>query len=297
VSGERRERAPEIEIPPEGAECSVHHERDAIVVCPACGAYACLECWHQAFVCCHECLLRTSAEEGAAVPWESSEGTALERFARTLGAALSPVQSAPSFGHADRRSAYSFFMLTFVPLALVYGVVPFTSEIVFGPAFGVHVRAGATTSALLLDALRGCAIGVLVAATQLVALAAPYISLVRAYAGRGNPDAAMRALGYRAFLIPAAAMLGSLVAWCSPEGLSEGGATALALLSVAPLVLLLSALRASARTASGVPPLMSLVVVLISMTVMFMAHAGALQLVAPLLPSAESLQQIVGQPG
>ncbi|MBZ0120391.1 MAG: hypothetical protein K8H88_25590, partial [Sandaracinaceae bacterium] len=78
-----------IESPPEGASCAEHPERPAAVICPRCGNYACLACWHMTVRRCHACLMRDPAAAAPPIPWET-QSNVFARFFGTLATAVRP---------------------------------------------------------------------------------------------------------------------------------------------------------------------------------------------------------------
>lgn len=290
----------EIELPPEGATCAEHPERGALAVCPRCGAYACLACWHQPIRRCHACLMRDPAAAAPPIAWEEPGRGLVSRLAGTMKSALRPISSAPAFARGDAAAPRSFVLLTFVPLALLGAIVPFTHTLLFGPTFQISTitpsgGVAPDAAAIALDVAQAAGIGLLLGVAQLVALAVPYASLSRAYANGGHPPAPVRAVLYRAFLLPLAEVLYYLVVWSAPESPPEALLVIAALLRVLPLALLFASLRAAARMASGTGPFASLAVTLVPFAAMLLVNAYATEAlrtiapvpVAPAAPAAE----------
>lgn len=272
---------PPLESPPEGAVCSEHPERPAVVICPRCGSYTCLTCWHSALTRCHACVARSP---GPNVPWEEPTQNIVARFANTLLDAFSPLVTAPTFRHDGVARAVVFFLLTFAPLAAVSGIVPFTAHVVFRGAFTVDVRVHG--AALWLDVARACALGLAFSLAQWAALTIPFVSLSRAFADRGHPDAPIRALLYRGWLIPLFAVVDSVIV----SYLAERTLFAQLVICI-PLVLLLSTMRATARMGSGAGPFSALVVIAVPFAVMLGASMYAQNAVLAVVPELRALQE------
>jgi len=250
---------PPIESPPEGSMCSEHSDRPALVICPRCGTYACLSCWHGPVRRCHACVVRNV---GPPVPWEDPSRSLIPRFFATLAEAGSPLVTAPSFRHPGTGRALVFFVLTFVPLALLSGIVPYTAHLFFGPSFSVEVRpADAMQDVLTLDVVRAMAVGLGVALVQWLALALPFASLSNAYADRGHPDAPLRAMLYRGWLLALFLLAYTVIPLGLPASASALGASLVLMLSIVPLLLLLSSMRATTRMGSGVGALAAFVTI------------------------------------
>ncbi|HJK94333.1 MAG TPA: hypothetical protein RMH85_24175 [Polyangiaceae bacterium LLY-WYZ-15_(1-7)] len=200
------------------------------------------------------------------VPWEG-EGFVLGRFFRTLGdGVLRPRVSAARFATgAGTGRAWLFALLTFVPLAALQGIIPFTHTLRFGDVFGV-VRTEDATITVGMDVARAMGIGLLVNGAMLIGLAASYASLARAY-GTPPPDAAtddvrdigMRAVLYRAWLVPMHTFSGlpaSLLVWAFPKDLDPGSPLVFLLLvaTAAPVLAHFVGLRHAAQRACGCSP-------------------------------------------
>jgi hypothetical protein len=241
-----------VESAPEGSQCAVHPDRDALVTCPRCGSYCCIACWHNAVRRCHECLLR---DPGIRVPWVDPERGPLSRFFGTLGDAFRPRSSAPGFARGSWRSGISFALLTYLPLAVVAGVIPYTHRLGFGPSWAVSFLGGAPTSTeLALDVLRAAGLGLLVTSLKLALLALPFLHLVRAYGEPVESGPAAQALLYRGWLLPMGALLLGTVVWGLPLEPTEGTLIFAQVVSLVPLLLLLSSMSSAARMAAGVGP-------------------------------------------
>lgn len=256
---------------PPGAACAEHPERPATFTCPRCGNYACLFCWHPVAERCDTCLKRDPAAASPALPWETLQGSGLQRFVRTLGSAFQPVHTAPAFARPGLRRPLSFFLLSALPLAALAGVIPNTKTLMFGTACSVVVQGHPSPGGIVLDVLTAMLIQVLLFTLDFAAIALPYTSLVRAYAAPDRRTAAVRVLLYRSWLAPFAALAYYLGVWILPGGDKPQEPTVLLPFLVLGQfilhMLILSAMRASARLASGIGAFLSFVVVAIPLTV------------------------------
>jgi hypothetical protein len=280
-----------VESAPEGSSCAVHPERAALVTCPRCGSYCCVACWHDAVKRCHECLLR---DPGVRVPWADAERGLAPRFFGTLADAFRPRASAPGFARGSWRAGVSFALLTFLPLALVAGIIPYTHRLGFGPSFSVSFLGGApSAAALALDVLQAAALGLFVTAVKIALLAAPFLHLVRAYGEPVESGPAAQVLLYRGWLLPLGTLLLGVVVWGLPLEPTEGTLVVTQVVSLLPLLLLLSAMSSTARMAAGVGPIAAVVVVLVPFVLMFLVEPLVHQLLAPWLPDPQSLRDAV----
>lgn len=283
-----RDEEPPIESPPEGATCAEHSERPALVVCPRCGSFACLSCWHGALKRCHACVVRQAVPP---VPWEDPSRGLIARFFGTLGDAGSPILTAPSFRGDGTGRALVFFLLTFVPLAALSGIVPYTAHLLFGPSFSIQMPGAPSEQVIALDVLRASGLGLAVAFGQWIALAVPFTSLSNAFAEKGHPDAPMRAMLYRGWLLAAF----FLAQWAVPLGLPASvgtvGALFAMLVSMVPFVLLLASMRATTRMGSGVGALTALLTIAVPFALMIGASYFLERGVRTVVPELGQLEE------
>jgi len=258
-----QEREPDHSAP-EGAVCAEHSERPAAFTCPRCGNYACIFCWHTLSHRCDACLKRDPAAAAPPLAWEAPKGSRVLRYFATLGSAFRPVQSAPAFARPDVGPALTFFLSSALPMAALAGVIPYTKTLMFGSSMAITVQGHPSTSDIAADVVRAMLIQLGLFTLEFAALALPFTSLVRAYAEEAKRPAALRALLYRSWLLPAFALLMFGVLWVLP-----GGATPKSPSPWYPLVgmiqltfyaLLVVSMRATARLACGITPLLSFVV-------------------------------------
>lgn len=277
---------PPLELPPEGATCREHPEIGAVVVCPRCTRPVCLSCWHDPIRRCHECLLEGPTAAGPTIPWEDDRRGLGARFALTLASAFSPSRSAPGLGRGGVGPALTFALLSFVPVSLASGIIPYTGTLLFEPFFAFRTIGTPSDLEIALDVGKAAMLGLVVWGAQAIVLGTAYASLVRAYLGKGNPSAAPRVVLYRAWLLPATMLwmhLGGLVT-SEPEL-----AASLELIGVVPLMLLVAAMIATARMGAGIGRMTSFVVVLIPVVVMLLAQAFLGRALEPLLPDSEAI--------
>lgn len=280
-----------IETPPEGATCAEHPDRDALVTCPRCGSFCCISCWHNAVRRCHACLVR---DPGPVVPWQDAERSLPARFFGTLSDAFRPARSAPTFVQASVRSSLSFALLTFLPLALLSGIIPYTHTLGFGLSFSVTTLRAPTSADIALDVARAAGIGLLVALGMLALLAVPYHSLSRAYGSKDRPPASLALMLYRGWLIPLGGVISSVLVWSLPGEPSTGVGVLLEVASMLPLLVLISSMLSTARMASGVGPIASLVVVLVPFVLMMTVAPMGMQALAPWLPDPAVIRETLG---
>jgi hypothetical protein len=275
-----------IDTPPEGASCGEHPERDALVTCPRCGSFCCLACWHNSVRRCHACLMK---DPGPPVPWEDRERGLPMRFLSTLADAFRPNRSAPAFARGDWRGALSFFALTFVPLAILSGIIPYTVTLQFGPAWGTRLLGRPSSAEIAIDVVRAGGVGLLVSIVMLVLLTVPYYSLSRAYGSRGHAPAPVSVMFYRAWLIPLSQVVRHVVIWSLPLSVvvPEPSMAVHYLLEAAAviwLILLFASMLSTARMASGVGPFASMAVVIVPFIVLSVGSMVAAEKLSPFLP-------------
>jgi hypothetical protein len=226
-------------------------------------------CWQPAVDRCDSCLRRDPSEAAPPLPWEQPERSFVARLFGTIATSWSPVRSAPAFGRNEIAPALVFFALTFLPLSLICGIIPFTKTMLFSAPFKVVLQGTPTPdqNAILLDVLRASGIGFVQTAAQWLVFSAPYVSLVRSYGDPRRRNVPLRTMLYRAFLMPAQQVIFMLLAWAMVnEGSTAPQAAFLMLLSLIPLVLLLSTMWAAARLGSGLGPFVSFLVVIVPVT-------------------------------
>lgn len=274
---------------PSSSRCHAHAERQAYVTCPKCQRHCCLQCWHQQLERCETCLRQDPAAAVAPLPWEDPRQPWLSRLVGTLRTAFSPVATAPAFARPVVFTALRFALLTALPLSLLAGIIPHTRTLLFVD-FTVVVQNGASPMAIALDVLRAMGLQLTLDLVHLAATWLPYVSLVKAYGGEGASPYAVRTLLYRAWLLPAYTLVIGLVIW--PLEMPDDGeqvqqvATLLLLLPQILPILFMLALGYSARLASGLSAMWSIVVVTIAVMISALVDEGAKALLM-MLPIAQ----------
>jgi hypothetical protein len=260
-----QDREPDYSAP-DGAVCAEHAERPAAFTCPRCGNYACLFCWHPLSQRCDACLKRDPAAAAPPIGWEVPSASIMQRYVSTLGGAFRPVRSAPAFAQQEIRPALRFFLLSALPFAALAGVIPHTKTMMFGGSLAITLQGKPTAAEIALDVVTAMAIQLGLFTIELAALALPYTSLIRAYADEPRRAAAWRVLLYRSWLVPSATLLLYLGLWILPVTDEKTPTPMLPVLLTVQLVfyaLLLVSMRATARLACGIGPMLSFTVTVV----------------------------------
>lgn len=273
--------------------CHLHPDRPALATCPVCGRGACIVCWHDVFDRCESCLRRDPTAVAPPVPWENpAGGGALRRMVDTLVTAVRPRITSPAFARAEVAPALRFALLTAVPLALLRGIIPYTHTLTFGPELAVIAQGDPSTVAVALDVLRAMGISLLVTGVGWCALALPYIHLAKAYGGPVARPATLRVMLYRAWLLPMSSqwatvpgLLLSFARWGLPADPSKVSLFIVGLADLLPLILLLFAMRSSARFAAGTGAVASFLVTVLPFVLLFVAQGLLAELLRPWLPA------------
>jgi hypothetical protein len=225
------------------------------------------------------------------IPWETQGVSWWSGLTGTLRQAFAPTANAPALAHGDVRSALSFALLTWLPLAALQGIIPYTHTLLFGER--TVALPGHTPSALVaLDVARAMALGVLLGAVQLAAMGLAFASLSRAYgaAGVATASTAWRTVLYRAFivlLLPTLMGGGLMPSDLTASAMLFSGfydPTVYTLIAVVGGVWLLTTLRTSARLAQGVGSGMSFLIPFIALAVGVLVRLLAETACAPLMP-------------
>lgn len=192
--------------------------------------------------------------EPGLTPWEDPDRGWLSRLFGTLGLAFRPLSSLTRISEGPVRPALIFALLTAPPLALAGGIIPFTRTLNFGPGMAV-TPTGQSSLSLPLDVLQAAGVGLLITTAQVLAFALPFASLVRAFAadaeqGLANAyQAAWRISLYRAWSLPAALLVGGLLAWVLP--VEQGPVVGVTLMFTARLLLVLQYSAATRLVGAG----------------------------------------------
>ncbi len=249
--------------------------------------------------------LEPTPEESGPVAWDG-DGNVFGRFAATLREAFSPLKKAGSFATDPALGrAVAFAIVTFVPLAFLQGIVPFTRTLQFGPMFAVGPLEGGPSITAELDIAIAGGISLLVMSALLVALLASFESLVGAFGSdvegaKASPRrSALRCVLYRAWLLPVMGQAGlaaegelwhpgllvDVLLWGLPESMGSAGAILLFVASVGVTVWFFLSLRHAAKASAGVGALTSIVVTVVPLTLMSVIHSLMLSLLSGWLPT------------
>lgn len=285
-----------IESAPEGSSCAEHPDRPALVTCPRCGSYCCIVCWQGALERCHECLLR---DPMPGVPWADEEKGFGARLFQTLGGALSPTSSAPTFMRGDWTRGLSFLALTGIPIGVLSGIIPFTHRLRFGPTWLVGTIGDPDGAELGLDAVQAVGMGLLLALVKLAFVAIPFMSLTRAYGVKMESEPARQVMLYRAWLLLLAGRTGLLygvVIWGMPAEPGSTMALLAEVISLTPLMILLWSMTSAARM-MRIGPVAAMLVVIVPFVLLIFGEMLVLEALAPWLPDSEAIRQAVQAAG
>ncbi len=207
------------------------------------------------------------------------------RLFKTFGTAFAPSRSAPGFSRGTVGPALGFAVLSFVPLALLAGIIPFTATLLFEPVLAFRLVGAPSDAEVAIDIARAAGLGLVIWGAQALVLGTAYASLVRAYLTKGYAPSAARAVLYRIWLLP---LTGALMDVGGLVGLSPDLASILGLI---PLVLLMSALIAVARMGAGVGRFSSFIVVMVPVIAMLLTQVFMVRALQPLLPDTEAINR------
>lgn len=211
------------------------------------------------------------------IAWEDRARSLFGRVLGTLGSAFEPVRSVPALCSPVVAPAWTFALLSAVPLMLASGFIPYTRTLLFGPAFAVKPMPGAAAIPLWLDATTALGLGGLASLITLLAWALPFHSLLRAFADPRVPAelshaVALRLVLYRAWLLPFGMFAFEIARWSLPAVDGPGSAAAGQAVTIylfaefafrlLPVVLMLMAAQATAMSL-GVSLLGALAVALV----------------------------------
>jgi hypothetical protein len=272
------------------------------MTCPECDRGACLFCWNEPFARCESCIQRDPARLAPPIPWEDPEGgPVLRRMIDTLVLAVRPIITAPSFARPAMGPAVRFALCTALPLALLRGVIPYTHTLRFGDTFGVATLGSPSTSLIVLDVMRAMGMSLLLVTAAWVALALPYVHLSRAYGTPLAGAAALRVLLYRAWLLAVGGLavgpngagyglLFGVAAWALPAEPANSVVLLVLLIDgVVPLLLLLFAMRATARFGAGTGAFASFALTVLPFVLLFAVGGALLSLMEPWMPQGPAV--------
>jgi hypothetical protein len=195
------------------------------------------------------------------MPWENAARSWLGRFWGTFGNALTPVRGVPALCSPVVLPAWTFALLSALPLMLASGVIPFTRTVTFGPSWQITPTGYTPGMPLWLDVLTAVGLGLSVSFVSQLAWALPFRSLLKAFVDARVPAElssaiAMRFVLYRAWLVPFGMLAFDLSMWALPASLSEGAEMqptqahflAFFVFKLAPPILVLLGAQATAAT-------------------------------------------------
>jgi hypothetical protein len=239
-------------------------------------------------------MLEDPAAAAPPIPFERRDLSAARRYFATMATALSPIRSAPAFASNDVRSALRFALLTMLPFALLAGVVPYTRTLQF-EHLAVTLIGRPTELEIGLDVVRAMLVEGGLTAVRFGCLFLPYVTLVRAYAPAERRDAAILAMLYRGWLLPAGRLFFYLALWTLPPAdvanMAEPPALWFLVLTVdlVARVLMMMTMGATARLACGLGPLMSFIVVIVPVMLQLLVDplvSSAVEQMLPAMPAS-----------
>lgn len=218
-------------------------------------------------------------------PWEETSKPFLSRWATTLASAFQPLRYAPLMVGSLRTHALRFFLLSFLPLSLLEGVIPYTHTLRFGPSFQVLITGAHSNEVILMDVLQAMGLSLGLRLIFFMALTLPYISLARAYGKPERQEAALNSMLYRAWLLPLQGLILYVLVWSSPKAPAMEFQLLMQLLSIIPIFFMLSCMRATARLACEVGPWASVAVVLVPFALWMATELLILPFLSPWIPA------------
>lgn len=270
--------------PRSGARCTHHPEREAVVHCVVCDRDVCFSCFFPDLGRCQRCVEDRPEEVAAPIPFESVG--MVRGFLPSVAMAFAPRKTGPSFAIGDSlvRPAI-FFLLTFVPLAALRGIIPYTHRIHFGPMSKLVIASGSSRHALFVDVVRAMGVSFVECSAQLLAFAVCYVSLASAFGRSEARTIGLRTLAYRAFLLPIGGVFGilpTLCSWLGPTVLSQ--ADAVVAIGALPMFAFYLAVHRSARAVGRVDLFPGLAVVGVPFALWWLAGNLVFDAMIPLLP-------------
>jgi hypothetical protein len=249
-----------------------------------------MSCWHPSVQRCERCMLEDPAAAAPPIPFERRDLSVAKRYFATLATAFSPIRSAPAFASHDVRSALRFGLLTMVPLALLAGVVPYTRTLLF-EHLAIKVVGQPSGLEIGADVVRAMLIEAGLSAVRFGCLFLPYVTLVRAYAPAERRNAAIVAMLYRGWLLPAGRLFFYVALWTLPPAEVANTADPPALwffvlaVDLAARVLMMMTMGATARLACGLGPFMAFVVVIVPVMLQLLVDPLVSSMVEHILPA------------
>ena len=269
------------------ATCAAHEALPAIARCPHCERAACALCWHPQLARCQTCLVR---EPGSAlVPWEDARLALPRRILGTLFDVFRPTVTAPALVNGGLRPAIVFALWTTLPFIALFGAVEYTHTLVVAPGFDVRVLGQASSGQIAGDLVLAVLLGFVIELGELALLAAPFVTMARAYGVRERWPAALRLFLYRAWLSPVLGVVAMTTSLIAPQIAPHAYAVWLLL----PRLVLFVSMRATARIACGVPALSSWIVVAVALAVHLFGQPLLLRAIRPALPDGTWVELVL----
>jgi hypothetical protein len=155
------------------------------------------------------------------MPWEEHERGFGDRLLSTLSATFSPVRTVHAAAMGPIAPAVRFGLLTMLPCMLLWGIIPLTAKLNFGPGLSVVPLKGADDTAIAIDIVRAAGLGFGLSAFAWLSWALPFASLTAAFAppphaGAPARIAAWRSALYRGWVIPAGLLTIYAMSWMFP---------------------------------------------------------------------------------
>jgi hypothetical protein len=168
----------------------------------------------------HEPKRATPVYFDGPIAWEDPGLPWLRRLVNTLGATFLPAETARSVAEGPLGPALWFALLTALPCAPLWTVLPFTHTLRFLPSFGLEVlpQPGLSIGG---DVARAMGIGLALSLVSMFSWALPFASLLKAFASEAHAAQAARAAWrtalYRVWIIPLGMTLFYLATWGFPD--------------------------------------------------------------------------------
>ncbi|MFT3926071.1 MAG: hypothetical protein QM778_26240 [Myxococcales bacterium] len=168
----------------------------------------------------HEREPSAPAYEEGPIAWENAALSWPRRFLSTLNASFLPTATARAVAENPRVApALGFALLSALPWAPLWAIVPFTHTLQFKPNFALE-QVPKQGLSLAADLARAGAIGLALTLVSLLTWSVPFASLLRAFAKEPMqplaPSAAYRTALYRLWLVPFGMSMFWLSVWAMP---------------------------------------------------------------------------------
>jgi hypothetical protein len=156
------------------------------------------------------------------MPWENPELSLFRRLTGTISSTFLPLGTIRAVSSGTITPALYFMLVWMVPWMPLWAIMPFTHSLLFKYSFAIEVVGNKSTTLIGLDVAKAMGIGLVLSAISMLSWAAPFASLLRAFAKTTEPgiepgNAAWRMVLYRAWVVPCGLTLFSLLAWSLPK--------------------------------------------------------------------------------